>query len=78
MHFELSDNININYYTSGLKTKEEEERFLRDLLLKSSDLIQRTGEAVQNFVWEYMNNFIVQLPKAGIIVNEIDQTSDKP
>ncbi len=68
MHFELSDNININYYTSGLKTNEAEERFLRELLSKSSNLTKRTVEAVQTFIWEYMNSFITQSPQAGIIL----------
>lgn len=58
MYFELSDNININYYTSGLKTKGDEEIYLRELLSKSSNLIERTGQAVQNFIWEYMSCLI--------------------
>ncbi len=72
MYFELSDNINVNYFTSGLKTTEEEERFLGEFLSKSSNLIKRTGEVVQNFIWEYMNSFIDQLPQAGITIDEID------
>lgn len=77
MHYELSDNVNINYYTSGLKTNEEEEKILRELLSKSSTLIEKTVQAVQNFIWEYLNDSFVKSPQAGIIFYKIGETDSK-